>query len=313
MTATRTGYGSYWRRRPGWAQGTGTSFAALALLLVVFGLAAIFFLDGRGGAPLEARSAGREAGATVSAIADSPDAFFGRRVTVSGVVGERLSRRAFTIGESGIGEEVLVVSAQGSSGAATPLTESAALRVTGTVRRFDLRAIEDEIGADLDGGLFSDWRGSPVIVASAVQPLDRAAARPASTGTAGGDAQVDGTGRNTGIAGAAGATIDRILDDPRAYIGRTVTVRGEVDDLVGPRAFMLEDGDLFFDDELLVVSAGRLPRLVEGEGEVRVTGQVRRFNRAEVEDELGIRLDERPFADYEGRPVIVARSVELVR
>jgi hypothetical protein len=52
-----------------------------------------------------------------------------------------------------------------------------------------------------------------------------------------------------------------------------------------------------------------LPR--DDDMEIQVTGEVRSFIRAEVERELGIRLDPDFYAEYENEPVIYARSIAL--
>ena len=53
----------------------------------------------------------------------------------------------------------------------------------------------------------------------------------------------------------AGITIGDITDNPNAFIGQTVTVSGEVEDIVGPRAFTMGDEGFLFGEELLVVGA----------------------------------------------------------
>ena len=248
------------------------------------------------------------AGATIDEITDSPGQFLGRTVTVSGEVDAVLGPRAFTIGgDDFIGEdELLVVGANNlpqligrselpGRAAGELLAEDDVVQVTGPVRRFDLAAFEREIGFDLDDNLFRDWAGRPAIVASSLELTPRLA----------------GVG--------ALATLDEVLDDPAAYYGRRVTVFGEVDEMIGPRAFTLADNDLVGDDELLVVGATRLPAVQGRAAEeplleddlVMATGPVRQFNLAEVEREVGFDLDDGLFRDWAGRPVLIARSLEL--
>src|SRR5688572_21988437 len=44
-------------------------------------------------------------------------------------------------------------------------------------------------------------------------------------------------------------TVDQITDNPGAYYGVAVTVVGDVEDVLGPRAFTVEDQDLLFDEK----------------------------------------------------------------
>lgn len=111
-------------------------------------------------------------------------------------------------------------------------------------------------------------------------------------------------------AGNAGVSIDDITDDPARYLGRTVTVGGEVNQILSPRAFVLEGDDLVGGDDLLVVGANELGGISPDEV-VLVSGPVRRFNLAEAERDLGVDLDDNLFRDFDGRPAIVARDITL--
>ncbi|HEV2124738.1 MAG TPA: hypothetical protein VGW38_18480, partial [Chloroflexota bacterium] len=67
------------------------------------------------------------------------------------------------------GNGVLVVSPRPLE----PLAANNLVQVVGTVRRFDQRTIEEELGVDLvgvPGTIFAQWAGRPVIVATAVAP-----------------------------------------------------------------------------------------------------------------------------------------------
>ncbi len=112
----------------------------------------------------------------------------------------------------------------------------------------------------------------------------------------------------------AAATINNIVTNPSEFMGRTVTVSGEVGEVIGPRAFTIGEPQ-----ELLVVGANELPTIAQGtfEGEltpdrtVQVTGPVRTFDLAQVEQEIGFDLDDNLFANYAGRPAIVAQSMNV--
>jgi hypothetical protein len=114
-------------------------------------------------------------------------------------------------------------------------------------------------------------------------------------------------------------TVNQLAANPAAFWGteQLVTVVGEVEDILGWRAFTIEDNDLLFDEELLVVSArpllDRHGRTVEsaflGDDDIRVSGTVRAFNLAEFERELGVDLEDDLFTAWTGRPAIIAHSI----
>ncbi len=109
------------------------------------------------------------------------------------------------------------------------------------------------------------------------------------------------------VPGEPNAFLRYVIDNPREFYGRTVTVTGEIDDIVAPTAFTIGPGGL-----LLVSSApaSATPDLSESQT-VQVTGTVRRFDLVELERETGADLQDELFAGWEGRPAIVASSVQV--
>ncbi|WP_119068876.1 hypothetical protein [Rubrobacter indicoceani] len=121
----------------------------------------------------------------------------------------------------------------------------------------------------------------------------------------------------------AGVVSSDVTDSPDNYLDSSVTVSGELGELVGERAFTI-GGENFLDTEkLLVVSSGPLEEVVEGAevGEfgpgdtgdlVQVEGTVRRFeDGAALEEELGTTADGQLYEEYAGEPVIVAERILL--
>lgn len=102
-----------------------------------------------------------------TAFADDVDSYVGQEVTVSADVNEVLSTSSFTIAgtDDTDVEELLVVGATEVSG----LEPDLAVAVTGTVQEaFDLPAVEDELGVDLDDDLYTSWEEEPYLVAESV-------------------------------------------------------------------------------------------------------------------------------------------------
>jgi hypothetical protein len=280
------------RRQPYGRVWPGGNVAARSAIL---GLAALLAL-----ALLARPAAVQGQDVTVSEIAANPGEFNEQTVRVTGEVEDVLGPRAFTLEDDDLlfDEEVLVVAqrplADRRAQAVDPQTlVDADVRVVGTVHQFNLDAFEERLGLDLDDSLLAEWAGRPAIVAWSIVPRPFVVAPP-------------------------GVTVDQVTDDPSAYYGKTATVVGEIEDILGSRSFTIDGGDLLADEEILVVSALPIPaaddrpangRLVE-DADVRVTGLIRRFDSAELEGELGVDLDDSLHASWAGRPVIVARSIQ---
>lgn len=101
-------------------------------------------------------------------------------------------------------------------------------------------------------------------------------------------------------------------EETQQYLGRSITVRGVVQDMVGDAAFLLVEESLFVDQELLIINAARSPVDLPDESEVdlQVTGVLQRLAIADVEQTYGTRLDPR-LAQYEGSPVIIADVITV--
>lgn len=153
----------------------------------------------------------------------------------------------------------------------------------------------------------------PAAPSPAASPVVRPAASPA-----------DSPGASPGplAAGAPGigATIEQITENPNEWLGRRVTLTGIVDDAeLQPLGFVVETDDLLFDEELLVVSANRPPVLplrtpdtaIVDDDIVQVTGTVRRFNSAEIGNELNVNFPGDLFQNREGELVVVADRVSF--
>ncbi len=110
-----------------------------------------------------------------------------------------------------------------------------------------------------------------------------------------------------------GVTLQDIQGNPQAYIGQTVTVSGEIQEAIGPNAFVFDRGDI------IVVGARELAQITgtssedffSGDPVVQVTGSVTTFIAAEMERQLGYPLDAM-LNQYEGRPAIIAQEVLLL-
>jgi hypothetical protein len=134
------------------------------------------------------------------------------------------------------------------------------------------------------------------------------------------DAEADRTAAPGTTAPAADGltSLAAIAGNPDSYLGRTVTVVADVEEVHGPLAFSLdEDAPLAggVDNDVLVLSpkAGSLRDIDDQwlNNKVRVTGKVAKLTVVEAERELGWDLNPELEVEVErSRAVLIATSVE---
>lgn len=92
-------------------------------------------------------------------------------VTVSGEVSDIYSPRIFTIGGSGFGEQLLVISTEPIGAVPDrseerPVKEQDVVQVTGVAEQFDRSSLEQEYGIDVGDEVADAFAGEPVVVAT---------------------------------------------------------------------------------------------------------------------------------------------------
>lgn len=106
-------------------------------------------------------------------------------------------------------------------------------------------------------------------------------------------------------------TLDDLEDNAQKYIGKTVSVDAEIEEVYGPRVFTIDEsnwGDL--EGEILVYVPTTLAALVKENDRVTITGTVKPFVRAEVEREWGwLGLDPEVEIELSKKPVLVASRI----
>ncbi len=125
---------------------------------------------------------------------------------------------------------------------------------------------------------------------------------------------------NPAMAGdAANVTVANIMSNATNYTGRSVTVDGWVERAYGANAFRLDEDSVFtggIDNDLLVVGAPNVVpaglRFGTDDARVRVTGTVRTMVAADIERELGWDLTPEIEAEFNAKPVLVARTVQVI-
>lgn len=128
--------------------------------------------------------------------------------------------------------------------------------------------------------------------------------------------------RATGTAGGGGMiTVADIAGNPTKYTGQTVTVQADVEEVLGPRAFTLDEDAATaggVDNDLLVISrkAGSLSDIDDQwlNNRVRVTGTVGKWTLVELEREIGWDLGRELEVEVErAKAVLIATSLERVQ
>lgn len=111
-----------------------------------------------------------------------------------------------------------------------------------------------------------------------------------------------------------GVTAAQIIENPAAYVGKTVTVSGDVEEVWDPRAFNMDSGASV--GELLVVGKDPFPQVPGATDNAyvvsdiaTVTGTIRNFVAADIEKEIGWDLMPDIESKFNGKPVLVAQSV----
>lgn len=258
--------------------------------------------------PPEPGPQGDLAHATVAEITGNAEHFVGTAVAVSEEVEEVINQHAFMLDEDavfagGIDNDLLVVRGAETVAPFTDTLEGQTVQVLGTVRIFDLAAIEQESGFDLDDRAFEAYTGKPVIVANTILVTIPMATIPLPI-------NADPISDTLTIADVAG--------NPAAYLGKRVTVRGTVEEVIHPGIFSLDEDALLaggIDADLLVIRKAEDTAAIteaQEDQEVIVAGTVRPFVTVEIEGEYGLDFDNNVEAEYSARPVIIAESVQVV-
>lgn len=265
---------------------------------------------------------------TLSDIADNPDQYLGQTVTIRAPLGEVLGPRSFTLSDPALlgFDALLVVGANESAipteegvfspDAAEP-AEDAEVEVTGTVRQFDQAALEQELAYEFPNPVIGEYGEQTAIVADSVRLLTQGgndAGAPMTEPTAVAGATTDPMAEGQGTMAEDGIiSLSDIDDNVEQYIGQTVTVNGEVDEALGMNAFRMDEGNVLdLGDQILVVMVGdaQRPANLQNETSVHVVGEVQNFARADFERDYGLAFDDEAlYAEWEGRPTIVASMV----
>ena len=115
-------------------------------------------------------------------------------------------------------------------------------------------------------------------------------------------------------AAPANATLATYAANPGDYYGKSVTVSGEITDVVSLNAVTLGDRVLVITKKQLLDAQGRpLQTQVTSRDTMQVTGTAREFNLAAFDREAGIDLEDGKFTRWAGKPAIIATDWQMKR
>ncbi|MEN9521417.1 MAG: hypothetical protein RLZZ381_4005 [Cyanobacteriota bacterium] len=107
-------------------------------------------------------------------------------------------------------------------------------------------------------------------------------------------------------------TPEAIVEQTQKLIGKTVTIRGVVDEIRSDSVFALADELYFGGQRVLVIDrSGILPELPENNIEVQVTGTVDRVITSNTVENQDLDLSPDVVKLYKDRPAIIAESITL--
>jgi hypothetical protein len=260
---------------------------------------------------------------TISAgkLARDAKSFYGQTVTVSAEVEDVLDDHSFTLDEDAIlaGPDVLVLLPAGS---AMPLRHDEKVMVTGRVRPFVVAELKHDYDWFDEGHLLKretkvDYKTRPVLIATSVRSADgRDLLIGAARTTDDSDVATESTRpmRPREDAPDVMITATKLVKDPKAYYGQTVTVQSEVEDVLSPNAFTLDEDALFKGPDVLVLLPTGVASSLAHDQKVTVTGTVRPWVVADLDRDYsffkhGEIVSTKTKVDWKTRPVVVATRV----
>lgn len=221
-----------------------------------------------------------ERNVTPEEITENLNKLIGQPITVRSEVVRTIGTNAFKISDDQFfnGQEILVVNASGQPLPVLP-NNDIKLQVTGVVRRFALADVEREFDLDLQPDLYVEYESQPAIVARSI---------------------------------ALAPEPSEIAANPSLYYNKPIAVEAEIEEIMSPVAFKLDDEQLVGGQELLVLN--RTPQATLRDGaRVVVTGILRPFVLADIERDYDLTWDldmQRTLeAEYRNKPVLVADGI----
>src|SRR6185503_2531650 len=106
----------------------------------------------------------------------------------------------------------------------------------------------------------------------------------------------------------------KLAKDAKHFYGQTVTVQAEVEDVLGPKMFTLDEDAILAGADVLVLVPRGVTAQLSHDQKVTVTGTVRQYVEADLDRDFdffenGKLVEVNKKVDWKTRPVIIATSV----
>ncbi len=101
------------------------------------------------------------------------------------------------------------------------------------------------------------------------------------------------------------------IEPTEHLIGNMITLRAKPMAQISPHSFTIQDEGVFGSDPILTINASGVPVIVplNPQTPLQVTGTMVRLIAMDIERAYGIELDPTLYAEYEGRPAMIAQSI----
>lgn len=111
--------------------------------------------------------------------------------------------------------------------------------------------------------------------------------------------------------------VEDVSEDTNQLIGTTVTLNGEVEEILSPTTFVLEEeGTVFNDDKVLVVLDTVPDQPIVEDQDIQVVGTVRQLIVGELERDYDLTWDldlkRKIEAEYSGVPTVIANFTKVL-
>ena len=111
-------------------------------------------------------------------------------------------------------------------------------------------------------------------------------------------------------------SLEEVSEEAHKLAGSTVTISGEVEEIIAPNAFILQEtGSIYNDDRVLVILTSPPQVPIVEKGKVQVTGEVAQLVVAEIETDYDLTWDlelkRKLEAEYTGAATLVADFTNL--
>lgn len=218
------------------------------------------------------------ANVTLEEVTSNTDKWLGQTVTVTGTIENIQEDSTFTIEDEAYldSERVLVINRSGEPIPELP-EENIALQVTGKVEKVDRAVLVEGIDEELSSGIPDELQNKPAIYADSIvlAPAPR-----------------------------------EVIEVPANFYGRKVVVNGQVAEIINNNLFTLAQRSYALpeDKDLLVLNPTSEP-LPSDRSEVSIVGEVRPYNRQQLERDYGEIFSDELDEIYSNAGILIVESI----